>query len=66
MRQNDPKVGDLVRYNQSRSRPAVYGFVTEERDSYSIKVRVFNSNDSWFHHDSFWDVSHWEVLSESS
>ena len=66
MRQNDPKVGDLVRYNQSRSRPAVYGFVTEQKSKFSIKVHVFNDKDEWFQQDSFWDESHWEVISESA
>jgi hypothetical protein len=58
------KVGDLVRYRQ-RKRSNVYGFVTEKVDEYKIRVRVFNSKDSWFHSTIAWDQSHWEVISES-
>ena len=57
------KVGDLVRYRQ-RKRSNVYGFITEKVDEYKIRVRVFNSKDSWYHSTIAWDQSHWEVLSE--
>ena len=58
------KVGDLVRYRQ-RKRGNVYGFVMEKVDEYKIRVRVFNSKDSWYHSTIAWDQSHWEVISES-
>ena len=58
------KVGDLVRYRQ-RKRGNVYGFITERVDQYKIRVRVFNSKDSWYHSTIAWDQSHWEVVSES-
>ena len=58
------KVGDLVRYRQ-RKRSNVYGFITEKVDEYKIRVRVFNSKDSWYHSTIAWDQSHWEVISES-
>ena len=57
------KVGDLVRFRQHK-RGNVYGFVTEKVDEYKIRVRVFNSKDSWYHSTIAWDQSHWEVLSE--
>ncbi len=65
------KVGDLVRYRRQRARPAhdcgklVFGFITEKVDEYKIRVRVFNSKDSWYHSTIAWDKSHWEVISES-
>ena len=59
------KVGDLVRYRRSSTRTPVYGFVTEQKDNHSVKVHVFNDKDEWFHQGSFWDESHWEVISES-
>ena len=58
------KVGDLVRKRQ-RKRGNVYGFITERVDQYKIRVRVFNSKDSWYHSTIAWDQSHWEVISES-
>tara|TARA_R100001509_G_scaffold57307_1_gene31608 strand:+ start:84 stop:281 length:198 start_codon:yes stop_codon:yes gene_type:complete len=65
MKHKTPKVGDLVRYRQ-RKRSNVYGFVTEQKGNYSIKVHVFNNKDEWFQQGSFWDESHWEVISESA
>ncbi len=62
------KVGDLVRYRRPRhtpSVPPVFGFITEKVDEYKIRVRVFNSKDSWYHSTIAWDESHWEVVSES-
>lgn len=63
------KVGDLVRHRRRRGsnpcRPSVFGFITEKVDEYKIRVRVFNSKDSWFHSTIAWDESHWEVISES-
>ena len=58
------KVGDLVRYRQYK-RGNVYGFITERVDDYKVRVRVFNSKDSWYHSTIAWDQSHWEVISES-
>jgi len=66
MKHKTPKVGDLVRYRRSGTRTPVYGFVTEQKHSYSIKVHVFNDKDEWFQKDVFWDESHWEVISESA
>ena len=63
------KVGDLVRYrrrphpNDCKSLPL--GIITEKVDEYKIRVRVFNSKDSWYHSTIAWDESHWEVVSES-
>jgi len=62
------KVGDLVRSRRPRhtpSVPPVFGFITERVDEYKIRVRVFNSKDSWYHSTIAWDESHWEVISES-
>lgn len=63
------KVGDLVRHRRRRgsdpTRPPVFGFITEKVDEYKIRVRVFNSKDSWYHSTIAWDESHWEVISES-
>ena len=66
MKHKTPKVGDLVRYRRSGTQTPVYGFVTEQKHTYSIKVHVFNDKDEWFQQDSFWDESHWEVISESA
>lgn len=60
------KVGDLVRYRRHPARKPTYGLITEQKNKFSIKVFVFNSDDSWFLHDNFWDESHWEVVSESA
>ena len=46
----------------SRSR---WGIITEKVDEYKIRVKVFNSKDSWYHSTIAWDESHWEVVSES-
>jgi len=66
MKHKTPKVGDLVRYRRSGTRLPVYGFVTEQKHTYSIKVHVFNDKDEWFQKDVFWDESHWEVISENA
>ena len=58
------KVGDLVRFRRA-DRGNVYGFITERVDDYKVRVRVFNSKDSWYHSTIAWDQSHWEVISES-
>mgnify|MGYP005741375685 FL=1 len=63
------KVGDLVVHRSRRYSdpgvPPVFGFITEKVDEYKIRVRVFNSKDSWYHSTIAWDESHWEVVSES-
>lgn len=59
------KVGDIVRYRRwgDSKRPPTYGFVTELKGRYSIRVLVYNSTDPWFLGDNFWDQSHWEIVS---
>ena len=41
------------------------GVITERVDKYKIRVKVFDSKDSWYHSTIAWDESHWEVVSES-
>ena len=62
------KVGDLVRYRRRSpptTAPLPLGIITEKVDEYKIRVKVFNSKDSWYHSTIAWDESHWEVVSES-
>ena len=63
------KVGDLVRYRRrphpNDCKPLPLGVITEIVDEYKIRVKVFNSKDSWYHATIAWDESHWEVVSES-
>ena len=59
------KVGDLVRY-RSVEYPNTIGIVTVKLGRWNVMVTVLNNDDPWFIPTRGWDISHWDLISESA
>ena len=59
------EVGDLVRYRSNERRPNTIGIVTAKVGKWKIMVTALNSDDPWFVPNKGWDISHWDLISES-